>query len=145
VKRENRLRPLVNLAEQTERDRATRLVEAERRLSEAGRRLDDLIRFRHEYEQAFHERATSGAEMRSLRESRLFISSLDDAVRAQEGQLGDLRERLNEERQGWSEAATRKKVVAKVVERVRLEEGLREARRTQHEMDERAAQQSVQR
>ncbi len=145
MKRENRLRPLVNLAEQTERDRATRLVEAERRLSEAGRRLDDLIRFRHEYEQAFHERATSGAEMRSLRESRLFISSLDDAVRAQEGQLGDLRERLNEERQGWSEAATRKKVVAKVVERVRLEEGLREARRTQHEMDERAAQQSVQR
>ena len=145
MKRENRLRPLVDLAEQTERDRATRLVEAERRLSEAGRRLEDLIRFRHEYERAFHERATSGAEMRSLRESRLFIASLDDAVRVQEGQLGDLRERLSEERQGWSEAATRKKVVSKVVERVRHEEGSREAKRVQHEMDERAAQRSVQR
>jgi len=145
VKRENRLKPLVNLAEQTERDRATRLVEAERRLSEAGRRLEDLIRFRHEYERAFHERATSGAEMRSLRESRLFIASLDEAVRAQEGQMGDLRERLSEERQSWGEAATRKKVVAKVVERVRLEEGAREARRVQHELDERASQRSVQR
>jgi flagellar FliJ protein len=139
VKREHRLRPLVSLATQTERDRASRLVEAERRLGEAIRRLEELVNFRHEYERTFHERATSGAEMRSLRESRLFIASLDDAVHAQEGQRGDLRERLLVERQSWGEAATRKKVVAKVVEKVRAEAAARAARFLQAEMDESAS------
>lgn len=143
MKREHRLRPLVDLAAQTERDRATRLVDAERRLSDAGRRLDELIRFRHEYENAFHDRAANGSEMRSLRESRLFIASLDEAVRAQEAQMNELRDRLLAERQSWGEAATRKKVVAKVIERVRAESGARDARHAQRELDERSAQRSV--
>lgn len=143
MKREHRLRPLVTIATQTERDRATRLVDAERRLGEAIRRLEDLLRFRHDYEKAFHMRATSGAEMRSLRESRLFIASLDDAVRSQEGQVSELRDRLAAERQRWGEAATHKKVVSKVVERARAEDGAREARYAQRELDERASQRSV--
>ena len=143
MKREHRLRPLVSIAAQTERDRATRLVDAERRLSEAIRRLEDLLRFRHDYEQSFHDRATSGAEMRSLRESRLFIASLDDAVRTQEGQMNDLRETLSAERRSWGEAATRKKVVAKVVEHARAEDMARQARYAQQELDERASQRSV--
>jgi flagellar FliJ protein len=143
VKREQRLKPLVSLATQTERERASRLVDAERCLGEAIQRLEELIRFRHEYENAFHQRATTGAEMRSLRESRLFIASLDDAVRAQEVQAADLRDRLAAERQHWRDAATRKKVVTKVVERVRAEAAARALQHLQRELDECAARRSV--
>lgn len=143
MKRVKRLQPLVSLATQTEREHASRLVEAERRLAEASQRLEELIRFRQEYERAFHDRATSGTEMRSLRESRLFIACLDDAVRAQEHQMDELRGRVSAEREQWGAAATRKQVVAKVVERATVEATSREARFLQRELDERAAQRSV--
>ena len=49
------------------------------------------------------------------------------------------------EREQWGAAATRKQVVSKVVERAAVEANAREARFLQRELDERAAQRSVQR
>jgi flagellar export protein FliJ len=138
LKREQRLQPLAALTTQTERNRATRLGEAERRLADGEERLQELVRYRLEYEKAFHMRATAGAEMRGLREHQVFIARLGEAVRAQQAVLEQLRAECVAARERWGEAATRSQAVGKVMERARSEDLVLEERRSQFEQDEHA-------
>lgn len=48
VKNHYSLRPMVTAAVEAERDRASRLMQAERRLNDAVQRLEDLLRIRRE-------------------------------------------------------------------------------------------------
>lgn len=137
-KREKRLQPLKELAGMRERNQASVLGESERRLSEAERRLQDLLRYRQEYEQNFHRNATAGAPMRGLREQQVFIARLGEAVRAQQSVLEQIRAECTLARQHWREAATRKQVVGKVVEQAKQESVMKDERRQQIENDERA-------
>lgn len=137
-KREKRLQPLRELAGMRERNQAVALGASERRLSEAERRLQDLQRYRQEYEQSFHRTATAGAPMRGLREQQVFIARLAEAVRAQQMILEQIRTECSLARQHWREAATRKQVVGKVVERAKQEAVVKDERRQQIENDERA-------
>jgi flagellar FliJ protein len=139
LRRDKRWAPLNELAGAAERSRATQLVETERNLAEAEQRLQDLVRYRLEYEQSFNVRATIGADMRGLREHQVFIARLGDAARAQQQLIVQLRGESEAARLGWREAATHKKVVGKVMERARVEDRHEQDRRLQHEVDERAA------
>ena len=138
IRRDKRLEPLKQLAGNAERSQAMHMVEAERRLGEAEKRLEDLVRYRLEYEQSFHARASAGAEMRGLREHQVFIARLGEAVRAQQSVLEQLRSECTTARERWGVAATRKQVVGKVMEKARAEDFMNEERRMQHELDERA-------
>ena len=144
-KREQRLLPLKELAGVRERNQAAVLGQSERRLSEAERRLQDLLRYRQEYEQSFHRTATAGAPMRGLREQQVFIARLNEAVRAQQMVLEQIRDECVLAHQHWREAATRKQVVGKVVERARQEAFVKDERRQQIENDERAMHSRVSR
>jgi flagellar FliJ protein len=139
VARDKRWEPLNELAGSAERSQATRMVEAGRKLEEAEQRLQDLVRYRLEYEQSFHARASAGADIRALREHQVFIARLGEAARAQQQLIGQLRADSEAARLGWREAATHKKVVGKVMERARAEDRLDQDRRLQRELDERAA------
>ena len=145
VGRDKRWEPLNELAGSAERSQAARMAEAEHKLAEAEQRLQDLVCYRLEYEQSFHARATAGADIRSLREHQVFIARLGEAARAQQQVIGQLRAESEAARQLWSEAATHKKVVGKVMERARAEDQRDQDRRLQSEMDERAAMTRVSR
>jgi flagellar protein FliJ len=136
-KREKRLQPLKDLAGMRERNQASLLGEAERRYAEAERRLQDLLRYRQEYEQTFQQTASAGAPMRGLREQQVFIARLSEAVRAQEQVVAQMTAERAVARAQWRDAATRKKVVGKVMERAKAEETMKEIRRQQVESDER--------
>ena len=138
LKRDRRLRPLKEMVGKRENHFATRLAESERRLSEAEQRQQELLRYRLEYEQRFHARATAGAPMRGLREQQVFIARLGEAMRAQELVLEQLRAECASARLQWRAAATRKQAVGKVVDRAQAEEQVSENRRQQAENDERA-------
>jgi flagellar protein FliJ len=142
-KRDKRLQPLKELAGMRERNRAGALGEAERRLGEAERRLEDLRRYRHEYERNFQAAATAGAPMRGLREQQVFIARLTEAVRAQQLIVEQVSGECALARAQWREAATRKQVVGKVVEKAKAEELMKEDRRQQVESDEHAVQTRV--
>jgi flagellar FliJ protein len=139
VARDKRWMPLNELAGSAERSQAARMVEAERRLLEAEQKLQDLVRYRLEYEQSFHARASAGADIRGLREHQVFIARLGEAARAQQQVIGQLRAECEAARLGWREAATHKKVVGKVIERAREDDLRDQDRRLQREIDERAA------
>ncbi len=143
IRRDKRLEPLNELAGNAERSQAMHMVEAERRLAEAEKRLEDLVRYRLEYEQSFVARATGGAEVQRLREHQVFIARLGEAARAQNQVVVQLRAECDAARLHWREAATHKKVVGKVMERAQAEERRESDRRAQTETDERASRARV--
>ena len=136
MKREQRLRPLHELAGQTERSCALRLADCERRIAAGELRYQELVRYRLEYEQLFHARASGGAPMRGLREQQVFIARLGEAVRAQRALLEQLRAESTQVLAQWRGAATRKRVVGKVIEHARSEEVMSQEKRQQRELDE---------
>jgi len=143
IRRDKRLVPLNELAGNAERSQAMNMAEAERRLAEAEKRLEDLVRYRLEYEQSFVVRASGGVEVQRLREHQVFIARLGEAARAQQQVILQLRNECDCARLHWREAATHKKVVGKVIERAQDEERRELDRRTQNEVDERAARARV--
>jgi flagellar FliJ protein len=136
VKREQRLRPLHDLAGQNERNCALRVADCERRVAAGEQRYQELVRYRLEYEQLFHARASGGAPMRGLREQQVFIARLAEAVRAQRALLDQLRAESVQLQEEWRNAATRKQAVGKVIEHARSEEFMNQERRQQRELDE---------
>jgi flagellar FliJ protein len=136
VKRAQRLRPLHELAEQTERGCALRVADCERRIAAGERRYEELVRYRLEYQQLFHARASGGAPMRGLREQQVFIARLSEAVRAQRALVELLRAEAAQLQQEWRGAATRKQAVGKVIEHARSEEIMTQEKRQQRELDE---------
>jgi flagellar protein FliJ len=145
MRRAQRLQPLHDMVGESERTCAARLVEVERRVAEGEQRLQELVRYRIEYEQAFSVRAREGAPMRGLREQQTFIARVGEAIRAQQTLLEQLRIECAAARTKWREAATRKQVVAKVIEQAHTEEVMKEEKRQQRESDELASQRRVQR
>jgi flagellar FliJ protein len=142
-KRLKRLQPLKELAGMRERSEASALGEAERRLGEAERRLGDLLRYRQEYERNFQQTASAGAAMRNLRDQQVFIARLGEAVRAQQLVVEQISGECVQARAQWREAATRKQVVGKVVDKAKAEANMKDEQRLQVESDERATQARV--
>ena len=140
MKREQRLRPLHELVGQTERNHALQLADCERRIAAGEQRYQELVRYRLEYQQLFHARASHGAAMRGLREQQVFIARLGEAVRAQRTLLEQLRAEGAQLRAQWRSAATRKQAVGKVIEHARSEEFMNQEKRQQRELDELATQ-----
>ena len=140
MKREQRLRPLHDLAGHNERNCALRLAECEQRIAAGEQRYQELLRYRLEYQQLFHVRASGGAPMRGLREQQVFIARLGEAVRAQRVLLEQLRAESAAVLAQWRDAATRKQAVGKVIERALTEEIMSQEKRQQRELDELANQ-----
>ena len=139
MKRAQRLRPLHELAEQNERGCALRVADCERRIAAGEQRYEELVRYRLEYQQLFHARASGGAPMRGLREQQVFIARLSEAVRAQRALVELLRAEAAQLQEQWRDAATRKQAVGKVIEHARSEEIMTQEKRQQREHDELAS------
>ena len=140
MKREQRLQPIHELAGQTERSCALRLADCERRIAAGEQRYHELVKYRLEYEQLFHARASGGAPMRGLREQQVFIARLGEAVRAQRAVVEQLRAESAQVLAQWRQAATRKQAVGKVIEHARNEEVMSQEKKSQRELDEIASQ-----
>ena len=139
MKRAQRLRPLHELAEQNERSCALRVADCDRRITAGEQRYEELVRYRLEYQQLFHARASGGSPMRALREQQVFIARLSEAVRAQRTLVELLRAESAQLQEQWREAATRKQAVGKVIEHARTEEIMTQEKRQQRELDELAS------
>ena len=136
MKRGQRLKPLHDLASQSERSLAVQLRDSERRVIENEQRHQELLGYRSEYEQLFRARARGGAPMGALRDQQGFIARLSEAVSAQLVLLANLRAQSAALRLQWRSAATAKQVMGKVIDVVRMEESMRLEKHLQKETDE---------
>lgn len=136
--RAKRLEPVQDIVSDAERRLAQSLAAHERRVSEAEVKLQDLQRYKSEYERQFAQRAGGGMGVTDLRDYQAFLGRLTEAIRQQHGIVQRVRVERDAERLRWQDAAKRVKALDHVVERWQLEERKALDRREQRETDERA-------
>jgi flagellar protein FliJ len=138
VTRAKRMKPVQNLYDDTERRLAVGLATIERRVAEAEAKLQELERYRGEYDKQFAQRAGGGIGATALRDYQVFLARLSDAIKQQHAVVKRAQSERDAERLRWQEAAKRAKALGHVVEQWQTEERRASDRREQHESDERA-------
>jgi flagellar FliJ protein len=138
VTRAKRMKPVQNLYDDTERRLAVGLATIERRVAEAEAKLQELERYRGDYDKQFAQRAGGGIGVTALRDYQAFLSRLSDAIKQQHAVVKRAQSERDAERLRWQEAAKRAKALGHVVEQWQSEERRASDRREQHESDERA-------
>lgn len=136
--RAKRMKPVQNLYDDTERRLAVGLATIERRVAEAEAKLQELERYRGDYDKQFAQRAGGGIGVTALRDYQAFLSRLSDAIKQQHAVVKRAQSERDAERLRWQEAAKRAKALGHVVEQWQSEERRASDRREQHESDERA-------
>jgi flagellar FliJ protein len=132
------MKPVQNLYDDTERRLAQGLATVERRVAEAEGKLQELERYRGEYDKQFAQRAGGGIGVTALRDYQAFLAKLTEAIKQQQAVVRRAQSERDAERQRWQEAAKRAKALGHVVEQWQTEERRASDRREQRESDERA-------
>jgi flagellar FliJ protein len=138
VTRSKRLAPVQDVVENAERRLAQSLAACERKVSEAEGKLQELTRYRGEYERQFAQRAASGMGVNELRDYQAFLARLTEAMRQQQSVVHRVRADRDAERLRWQDSARRAKALDHVVTQWQDEERRTAERREQRDADERA-------
>ncbi len=137
--RTQRIRPVQRIVDERERECAAAVAEARKKLAEAEAKLGELARYRDDYQRGFQNEAAGGASGLRLRDYRLFLARLDEAIRQQESIVVRSRTELEARTQAWHESQRRSKALGLVVDQWKGEERRAAERQDQRETDERAA------
>lgn len=136
--RAKRIEPVQDLAEDAERKLAVSFVAFERRVAEAEAKLQELERYRTEYQQQFSQRAGRGMGATDLRDYQAFLARLGEAIRQQQAVVQRVQAERDAERQRWQAAARKAKALDHVIDKWRTEERRVQNQREQRDTDERA-------
>lgn len=136
--RSQRLAPVQNVMDNSERRLAQSLAAHERRVLEGENKLQELTRYRSEYEQQLQARAGGGIGVTELRDYQAFLARLTEAMRQQQSVVQRLRADCEAERLRWQDAAKRAKALDHVVTQWQTEERRVADVRDQRDTDERA-------
>jgi len=138
MKRAKRLEPVQHIVEEAQKRLAMSVAGFEKRLLEGEQKLDELVRYKAEYEQGFQQRAAGGIGVTELRDYQAFLARLAEAIKQQQALVNRARAEHEAERMKWQEALKRSKALGHVVERWQAEERHVTERREQRDSDERA-------
>lgn len=138
MKREQRIDGYRASLEGTERERAARAQVADQRVREARSRLEELERYRRDYQSGLGRRVAGGMAGPALRDYHAFLGRLGDAIVQQRQIIARCESERDLDQQRWREIAVQLKAVSAVVERWRSEERITEGRAEQRAIDERA-------
>jgi len=138
VKREQRIDGYRTALQGTERERAARAQLADQRVREARTRLDELERYRRDYQSGLGQRVAGGMAGPVLRDYHAFLGRLGEAIVAQRQVIARCESERDFDQQRWREIAVQLKAVSAVVERWRGEERVVAGRAEQRAIDERA-------
>jgi len=136
--RAQRLKPVRHLIDDTERRLAQDLSACEQRLRESEAKLEELRRYRSEYEAQFSRRAEQGMGATDLRDYQAFLARLGQAIGQQQALVRRAVAQCDAERIRWQQAARRAKALGHVVEQWQNEERQALDRREQRDSDDRA-------
>lgn len=137
MSRAKRIEPVQDLVEDAERRLAMSVAGFEKRVKEAETKLQELERYRLEYQQQFSQRAGRGMGATELRDYQAFLARLDDAIRQQHLAVQRVQADRDMERQKWQKAAIKAKALDHVVDKWRAEERRVQDQREQRDSDER--------
>ena len=138
MKRAKRLEPVQHIVDEAQKRLAMSVAAFEKRLLEGEKKLEELVRYKAEYEQGFQQRAAGGIGVMEMRDYQAFLARLAEAIKQQQALVNRARAEHEAERVKWQEALKRSKALGHVVERWQAEERHVTERREQRESDERA-------
>lgn len=131
-----RLAPVVEMAENNERQAAQRLGQFQQQVNMAQAKLAELDRFREEYQQQWLQRGGQGVTGNWLMGYQRFLSQLDTAMAQQHQSLTWHKSNLNNARATWQQAYARVEGLRKLVQRYIDEARMVEDKREQKLLDE---------
>lgn len=138
MSRAQRLQPVQRVVDEKERKLAEVLAAAERTVTAAQSKLDELESYRADYARNFAQRAAAGMGARELHDYQAFMMRLRDAIEQQSAVLQRAAGERDARLKRWQEAAQRCKAVGHVIEHWQADERREKGRREQRETDERA-------
>lgn len=134
--RSDRMKPVVQVVSNRERDAAKALGDCQRMLDEQVQRMEELKTYRLEYISRLQDTSQQGIQVETLRQWHQFLAGLDKAIEQSQLQIERTREICEQRRQEWFQARSKKKAVGRVVERFVEEEQKVEGKREQKTIDE---------
>lgn len=137
--RTQRIQPVQRVVDDREKESAKAVALARAKLAEAEAKLAELGRYREDYHRGFQKEAAGGASGLRLRDFRLFLARLDEALRQQQQLVLRARGEVEHQTRLWIESQRRAKALGIVVDKWRGEERRAAERQDQRETDERAA------
>ena len=143
MNRAKRLQPVQEVVGDAERRLAQSVAGFERRVREAEAKLQELERYRLEYEQQFNQRAGQGMTAPGLRDYQAFLTRLNEAVKQQQALVQRAIAERDAEQLRWQQAARRAKALDHVVGKWQADERRADDRRDQRDTDERGQRKTI--
>lgn len=136
LKRVKRLLPVVQMAEDAERDAAGKLAKTQQQLMQAESQLQGLEQYRGDYQQQWQKQGQMGVSGEWLMNYQRFLSQLETAIEQQRNSIKWHQQNVDKARDLWQKAYARLEGLRKLVQRYQ-EQALQLANKIeQKEMDE---------
>ncbi|CAG7856952.1 hypothetical protein MCAMS1_01630 [biofilm metagenome] len=139
VKKSHRLKTIVDLKAAQEQESLEAMGVSQRNLSAMQAQVDNLKKYRQDYQNKFNQLGGNGANVGQLLEFRSFMDKLDQAIAGQEHALDQSKTELAMKRKIWEGMHHRTLSLKKIYQIAIKTELKQESKFEQLEQDERAA------
>ena len=139
MKRSKRLQPVARVARQHERNAASKLGDRLRETERHQQQLANLKQYRDEYIAGFNAAGQQGLTAFQLRDYRLFLKRLDDAIMQQQQQLAASLANCEQSQSDWRSRYGHSQMIDKLIQSRKLDENHESNQREQREQDDRPA------
>ncbi|WP_263139267.1 flagellar export protein FliJ [Pseudomonas alcaligenes] len=134
--RVTRLAPVVDMAQRAEREAARQLGHCQGLVGQAENKLNDLERYRADYQQQWMEEGRRGVSGQWLMNYQRFLSQLETAIGQQRQSLRWHQDNLAKAREVWQQRYARLEGLRKLVQRYLDEARLAADKREQKQLDD---------
>jgi len=138
-KKSQRIKTIVDLKAAQEQDSLEALGTSQQKLLAMQAQVDNLKKYRQDYQDKFNNLGNSGANVGQLLEFRSFMDKLDKAIAGQEYSLEQAKADLANKRKAWEILHHRTQSLQKIYQAALTTEVKRENKSEQLEQDERAS------
>jgi flagellar FliJ protein len=139
TKKSQRIKTIVDLKAAQEQDSLEALGASQRKLMAMQAQVDNLKKYRQDYQDKFNRLGNIGANVGQLLEFRSFMDKLDKAIAGQEQSLDQSKAELTAKRKTWESMHHRTKSLKKIYQAALKTELKQENKSEQLEQDERAS------
>lgn len=133
----DRLQPVAKIALQREQRAARLLADAQRLMMERRTRLDELCRYRQEYQTQFSSADGDPRNAYRIADFRAFLQRLDQLIKEQERMFHHYQTDYENKKKAWLTLHGKTKALDKAIEKFRQEEQHLVGKREQREADDR--------
>lgn len=139
IKKSQRIKTIVDLKSAQEQESLEALGASQRKLIAMQAQVDNLKKYRQDYQDKFNRLGNVGANIGQLLEFRSFMDKLDKAIAGQEQSLDQSKTELATKRKIWESMHHRTKSLKKIYQAALKTELKQESKSEQLEQDERAS------